>query len=362
MDKQASDNFFQQLDSLWIKPEIERRTLAQTLPADFKIYRCLIKMPHGKEPIVEFNDEIVLTAKFEAAPGENIQAGNPVFLHQVKKIESVKPPEVDGVRVAFVYLYWNGNHYETIFDFTPNVPDELITPEQKELWNFGEAIGKSIQNILSERAINIQGNSPQLFNTIGLWAAPALIPYPLTKIAVELDKGNFDVALKALIEHCNDTFLRTLIDKWYDHNIFVHRKTLIEDAFFAHQNQKYTLSINALIPQIEGVITDWMYSNVDIDDNSIPWRQESKTKKFREEILNGQISSYSYKAIVESTLNFILDGPVLDTFKKWEQNVNTAFPNRHVVEHGKYIDDLYKIENSIRLFLLLDTISYIMNK
>ncbi|MBK9247541.1 MAG: hypothetical protein IPM69_05375 [Ignavibacteria bacterium] len=193
-----------------------------------------------------------------------------------------------------------------------------------------------------------------------MWAAPAIIPYPLSKIAVEIESGNLDVAVEVLVNYCDIKFLRNIIDDWYTLDAFHKRKQLIEDAFFAHTNEKYTLSINALLPHIEGIITDWMYSNVEA--GKIPWRQDSKTKIFGQIIMEGQLSSYSYNSIIKSTIQFITQGPVLETFKQWEQQVDNAFPNRHVIEHGKYIDELYTIENSIRLFLLLDTISYIIKK
>jgi hypothetical protein len=71
--------------------------------------------------------------------------------------------------------------------------------------------------------------------------------------------------------------------------------------------------------------------------------------------------SLFYRRIVESAIDFILGGPVLATFRKWGDQINQAFPNRHVVEHGKYDESLYTEINSVKLFLLLDTLYQIIS-
>ena len=59
-------------------------------------------------------------------------------------------------------------------------------------------------------------------------------------------------------------------------------------------------------------------------------------------------------------MDFILEGPVLKTFKRWNDQIDDAFPNRHVIEHGRYDESLYTEENSTKQFLLLDTVYHIM--
>jgi hypothetical protein len=57
-----------------------------------------------------------------------------------------------------------------------------------------------------------------------------------------------------------------------------------------------------------------------------------------------------------------LNGPVLSTFKDWQMKIDNSFPNRNAIEHGKYDDSFFTEENSIKLFLLLDTIHSIIAK
>jgi hypothetical protein len=128
----------------------------------------------------------------------------------------------------------------------------------------------------------------------------------------------------------------------------------------AHRARSFTLSINALVPQIEGVVTDWVHSQVPATD--VPWRQESKTKKLAELLANGAEHTFAERRILESVTDFILDGPVLDTFKDWLAPIDDEFPNRNVVGHGKYDDAMYTEENSIKAFLVLDTLFRMMNE
>jgi hypothetical protein len=119
------------------------------------------------------------------------------------------------------------------------------------------------------------------------------------------------------------------------------------------------LSIHALLPQVEGIITEWVYENLPPSEMQ-PWRPESKAQRFRDLALEEPVTTYTFRRIVESAIDFILGGPILETFKRWNQQINEAFPNRHVVAHGKYDESLYSEDNSIKLVLLLDTVYYII--
>jgi hypothetical protein len=47
------------------------------------------------------------------------------------------------------------------------------------------------------------------------------------------------------------------------------RKKLLQDSLDAHKMGKYGLSIHALLPQVEGIITDWVYEK--LPDSEVPW-------------------------------------------------------------------------------------------
>jgi hypothetical protein len=357
-DRESAQNFARQTHELWIEPEIAKRREAGVLPDNFTIQRCLIKVPKGKAPIVLFNDEITWLAKARRGDGQPLTPGADLFLHELQEIEMVEPPEVDGQRVAFIFIFWNGFDFQACFDFTPNHPDQEV--EQKpEDWQLGKFIASYLQAIMTEKAIYVYDAMQDQLHKMGLWAAPALLPYPLSKIAKHLEDNEVAEARSTLLTYCTPSFIQQLVDKWWTVDVFVQRRKLIEEAIQAHNFRFYHLSIHALLPHTEGIITDWEYS-LNSSEGSIPFRTESKTKKFRDMALGDDPTTLTYRRIVESTCTFILDGPVLKTFKKWLDDLDFAFPNRHVMGHGRYDEALYTEENSIKVFLLLDTIYHII--
>ena len=62
------------------------------------------------------------------------------------------------------------------------IAEEMIPPEEKDEWTLGEHIGESLQAILTEHAVRSHKDLQDLLKKIGLWPAPALLPYPLSKI------------------------------------------------------------------------------------------------------------------------------------------------------------------------------------
>lgn len=359
LDEKGVKNLFGQIHKLWIAPEISRRKKAGNLPENFKIFRCLVRLPKDGSPIVEFNNEIGWIVSAKTAPRTSFRKGQAVFLQDIQEIVTVEPPEVNGERVAFVCLFWTGQAYQIVFDFSPNIPERMIAEEEKRNWQLGETIAESLQAILVEKSIQIHDRIQTELKKIGLWASPALLPYPISKIANQLEKGDIEDAKGTLVRYCTPEFIEELSSKWWVVEQFKTRKKLIQDALDAHKKGRYGVSIHVLLPHIEGVITDWIYTK--LPEKDIPWRQESKTKKFRDLVLEKPPTTFTYKRIVESVIDFILGGPVLKTFKRWVDEIDGAFPNRHVVEHGKYDESLFTEENSIKLFLLLDTVYHIIS-
>jgi len=359
LDEEGTRSFFNNIFELWIDPEIQLRKQAGRMPQDFKIVRCLIRLPGDRPPIVEFNEEIGWIASVKTAPGTYFEKGQPVYLYEIQRIAAVRPPEVNGKRVAFIYFFWTGHEYQILFDFTPNVPEGLVSKREKDEWQLGKIIAESLQALLTERTVSIHQTMRTELQKIGLWAAPALLPYPMSKILRQLHEGDAGGARTTFVNYCSPDFIEKLSYKWWTIEQLRERRNLIQDAITAHKEGKYELSVHALLPHIEGIITDWVYTKLPEED--IPWRQETKTRKFRDLILEKPPTTITYQRIVESTVDFIVGGPVLKTFKRWVDQIDRTFPNRHVVQHGRYDPSLFTEENSAKLFLLIDTIYQIIS-
>lgn len=353
LDEVGLRNLSESIYRIWIEPELNRRRESGQLPNNFQIYRCLVRLPKNAPPIVEFNEEVTFFAKAKVAKGIPFEKGEPVHLPQVEYFERVLHPAHDGMRVAFIFVFWDGFNWRLLFDFTPTSTVENSVSEEHDDWEGGPIIADYLNQVLREFTLHAHNGVKSKIESIALWAAPALLPYPLSKICEDCQHDRYDDARNLLISHCSPDFLSELVGSWNEAP-FSERQKLFNEALTAHTSRQYTLSVSALLPQIEGVITDWIYSKLPVSD--VPFRLESKTKKFRDLIETGAQRTFVDQGVAKSVASFILDGPVLGTFEKWLTPITHSFPNRHVVGHGKYVKDYYTEENSIKMFLMLDTL------
>jgi hypothetical protein len=232
----------------------------------------------------------------------------------------------------------------------------MLSPADKE-WRWGETIANLLQAHLMEKAIKVYDSAQSLLSKIGLWAIPKLLPFPLLHIIDRLEKDDVAGANQILTNHCDNLFLENLSKDWWGVEAFNIRRALIQETLQAHQLNLFHLSIHTLLPHVEGIITDWLYS---LEKSiEVPWREVSKAKKFRDIVLGDEVTMFTYRRLVESSSAFIIDS-VMDDFKKWNDALDSSLPNRHATAHGKYEPAIYTKENSIKLFLLLDTIAQIM--
>lgn len=344
----------------WVEPELNRRDAAGILANDLRIRRCLIRLPSGEDPIVEFNDEVSWIVTAKKATGVSFEKDEPVYLDQLLSIEDIEPPTHNGERVAFVFFFWNGVRWQIIFDFDPkrgafnnNVNEVGIR------WELGRSIAEYYNHILIEMAVGRHEAEATGISEIALWPAPAILPYPFTAICEHCADGSLGQARHLLVEHCDPKFVTDVVNSWNLVDAFTDRRDLFQEAMTAHHAGHYTLSVSALLPHVEGVVTDWMHQQLPSSD--IPWRQRTKTAKFRDLIAVGAERTFVDKRIAETVIAFIIDGPVLDTFSDWLSPPAETFPNRNVVSHGRYDRTLYSEENSIKVFLMLDTLHRIMS-
>jgi hypothetical protein len=357
INEELTKNFLAQVTEFWVNPEIKKREALGQLPQDFAIHRLMILLPKNGSPIVQFNDEISFTAKGVHGDGTPISPGEIVEPYNIGRIESVYAPEVDNIRVACIFMYWDGYRYNGFFDFQPN--HQQIS-DGNQNWGFSDFFANYLQTLLMVDCVHEYNDNKDKLYKLGLWPAPSLMPYPIRKIIQDIENGNKEAAINTLVEHCNLDFIRNLMNEWWSNNLFLIRQKLIEESFYAHSHKLFHLSIHTLLPQFEGIISDWVIPRIDESKEKIPWRHESKTKKFRDMALNIEPRSYLYEEVVKSTSTFILEGPVLKSFKEWFEDLDSTFPGRHAVGHGRYNEALYTEENSIKVFLLLDTLYQII--
>jgi len=92
------------MNQLWIAPELEARRKAGKLPPDFQIRRCLIRLPRSAKPIVEFNEEVTLTARVKVPDGREVNSGGIAYLEDCRARRSTGSgrgsPDLKALRVT----------------------------------------------------------------------------------------------------------------------------------------------------------------------------------------------------------------------------------------------------------------------
>lgn len=59
--------------------------------------------------------------------------------------------------------------------------------------------------------------------------------------------------------------------------------------------------------------------------------------------------TYVVRSVINSTLEFIENGPVMASFESWTVEINDSFVNRHALLHGRHDANAETNENSIKL-------------
>ncbi len=195
-----------------------------------------------------------------------------------------------------------------------------------------------------------------------LWKLKLWIPTHATlglvyKIKAVIDKGgSTDKEIESVFiqyyKENNWEQLTHIVDSWEANPHFKPRMNIFRDALQAHVDGKYTLSVPALLPHIEGIAGELLGNQVhrntgnqiiEIIRKEFPNYMHSSTK----DILLGFIEEILYRSI---------------DFSKLSEDMKTKginerdFLNRHAILHGvfyNYNDEL----QSLRAFLLLDALS-----
>ena len=131
MDEEGARNLLNQADQLWFSPEIERRRVAGTLPADFKLFAAQVIMDLDTEqPIVRFNDEVHGIMRAEAA--RSIQAGEEVKMSDLSQIYEFIITE-EHPNAGHLTAILHGNRWRIFFDFRRNavrIEKQLTSADQ----------------------------------------------------------------------------------------------------------------------------------------------------------------------------------------------------------------------------------------
>lgn len=171
--------------------------------------------------------------------------------------------------------------------------------------------------------------------------------------------------------------LKEMVEGWTI-PAFQNRQTIFKDALWAHQNERYTLTVPALIIQVEGIIRQYIKDTDNFTDYNFPKVKDYFSLQYLKD-MDKDFAGYKLEEVKEqfktrvSDIESIPDGSkvgfadfralinyynleVLEKiFAKYDpgKHEDPDHLMRHAISHGLWIT-YANIENSTKLFLLLD--------
>lgn len=152
-------------------------------------------------------------------------------------------------------------------------------------------------------------------------------------------------------------YLKLMVQDWENHKAFSGRMEVISDALDAHIDGKYTLSIPAILPIIEGILTE------------ILGKRDRKMEEWAKNAIEEYYTDYLQEASRDAVIAYITGAALYvaippqyftsERYVEWLKQhgmVESQVLQRHAILHGVQKDYASK-ENSLRAFLLLDILA-----
>jgi hypothetical protein len=243
--------------------------------------------------------------------------------------------------------------------------DQVALRRPQLLDEFFAPINEAIEGILSEAPLASKDIADPLAEA-GFWLTPSAPIVLITRLRRAAGPGPPGAAavrhtLVDFYEADNALQLRHMVSGWAGNPFLARPYRIIQDALDAHVARQYTLSIPALLPIVERLLT--ALHGAPAKSGELP--------RIAAQHIQSSYTDFMREASKDILLHFItatrLYGSVPgqyftpDTFPRWLASQGLTerdVVNRHAILHGVQVDYAGK-ENSLRVFLLLDVLSWL---
>lgn len=204
------------------------------------------------------------------------------------------------------------------------------------------------------KAAQVKENAVDAFNAAGWPIVPSMSLQLIVRVVGLYREKKVRYASRVIISFYhrrNFEHLNRMVEDWAIHPLFAPRMHILRDALEAHRQGKYTLSVPALLPQIEGILSDYVVAN------DIPAKLGKIYKVYNAAL--GDPNSHNLARWTVATLLYQLKNNVYDRTdfdKEIEKPINRRRITRHTILHGialKYDKPIH----SLKTFVLLDALS-----
>ena len=210
-----------------------------------------------------------------------------------------------------------------------------------------------------QREFEYEKDTAEAFNQ-AKWPLSPSIPEEIRKKIVNFHakgkSGYIGNVIRGYFRKTDHQNTISMVSAWENHPLFSSRMHIIKDALDAHCSGKYTLSVPALLPMVEGILTEYLV------ENNFPVKY-GKSKDVSKTAV-GELNEYSLSTwSIAQTLLFFLDNSFY-TWKKFEEEFNKPMRKRgvtrHTIAHGVSAN-YSNYSQSLKLLLLLDAVYTITN-
>jgi len=343
-----------QVLKMFIIPEIENRIAngslkKEALPIEIHQFRASQKREADGRitPIVEIDEEVQLVAKVKLKNKKS--PGEAITIQDIYPEEFfIQPPMYDGKPAG--YFYWRSMFINEIFlfDLEHNAPDQFLPdlPTKSpfpilEILNADNFI--KVVKPLEKFRILVNNNWPP---------APGYYPQIINKMHIDPELIT-DMSFMELVSSIyNRKYWINKMDLWAETDLFPNRMPYIQRAINAHYQDDYIASIHVIVPQFEGIITDYLKNHIE----NIPDIFTRKLQIMKDLCLSRKVILYP-KEVLAVILEFI------DTKAFWKHSElvkdQKVEINRHGIAHGAFTGFENK-EISLKLLTLFDALAHVL--
>ncbi|AKB59210.1 hypothetical protein [Methanosarcina barkeri] len=318
------------------------------IPVPFPILSFTVLFDRiNKKNIVLYNNECAFNSLALIRPFTHIEKGQDIKFDHICDIKKIKPPLIDNHPVAFFMYKQYGKQVSIYFDFTPNNPNFSESGwEEEEVW----LANAYLETILASSFGHLSILIPKL-RTYDIPFTIGPKSEKIKKICEIVGKAkNIDDADTMLSNILTFDDVSLLEKNWINLKSFQKRKELLQDAFKCFKYGIHSGVVTILMPQVEGIITEELYSS----RNKVPYKWESRVYEFENLIKSEKVGPLTLK-ILDSLVSFLKDSNLYKKFKWTKEDMSI---NRNATLHGRDCS-FDTCANSIRMILLLDSIYWI---
>lgn len=335
---------------LHVLPEIQERIAAgrirsNPMPFALESFQVIQARTHNE---VQLNDEVGIVVRTKAR--RPIAAGSPVTLNDIYPDEcTMQRPTRNGRDAAFFLCQSTFLNWSMIFDFEPNHPNYQPSALDHRVLQYPIADYVNATH-LCER---IAPTAKLEILTRSNWPpAPGYFP----NVLIEMHENSLDPMSPSFVEVVskayNESYWSTRLAFWKETGFSPERLPYVAKAIEEFLEPDYISSIYVVVPQIEGILTDYLATST-INTNG----------GFRESVRKlGQLIK-SRPAVMFPLRVLEQISEYLETGSFWARSVNIRDPrqeiNRHGILHGLFTGFEEK-SIALKYLILLDALAFLL--